>query len=178
MRSSLVVAWVIGACIVPPSLLLAYKDGELREMLSLDEPDFSGTYASGGDSACHASTNGRAPALVVVQHTGTISFRVVTSRGVRRLLHIERRESATHSHLRRNGLARWDGNELVVETRAPAFAMFGPHRAEVEGSLLTERFALVFDSLVYSTWYTAPNEQERFGPQEHRLRKCGYKPVI
>jgi len=107
--------------------------------------------------------------LDIVQSPGLVILRELPGRTVR-VVHIERSESARHNG-RRNGLARWEGAELVVETAAPVFPLWSEIAVEGRNSILTERFVRVADRLVYRIWYRTPEAET--GPAEVRLVRCG-----
>lgn len=139
-------------------------------------PSLSGIYIDAlRPATCLVALNmraGRALALYVTQTNNKMTMRVAPSAAYR-VLPIERRESVLHSPSRRNGLARWEGDALVVETAAPASPLWGEHEAAVPGSKLTESFTPSADAqLIYRTWYTPPNHTTAQGPFELRLAKC------
>ena len=115
----------------------------------------------------------RAPMhLQVTQANNVLRLRVLATQSVR-VLSIERAESGLRDLPRRSGLARWQDDELVVETMAPAFSLWGHLHAAVHGSMLTESFSLTSDGmLVYRTWYTPPGGSVRYGPHETQLARC------
>lgn len=135
--------------------------------------DFSGTYEEGDQpSKCSITRRHSSGAAVyIAQSNETITMRVLSS-GHIRLLHIERGQSAIGNTRKRNGLARWDGDELVVETAAPAFPLLGRFGAVAPGGSLIERFARTVDHLIYRTWLTPTPEAESLGPVEVRLARC------
>ena len=136
-------------------------------------PDLSGTYVRALQPISCSLMRGSSisPALYIAQSNSTITLRVFSTSSTR-VLRIERRESAAQNLETRNGLARWNGEELIVETKAPAFPLWdGPH-AVVPGSKLKESFLPTTDDrLIYRTWYMRPDD-EAHGPYEVRLAKC------
>lgn len=145
-----------------------------RDILPTGQPpDLSGTYVRALQPAACSLTGGPSisPALYIAQSNSTITLRVFSSRSSR-MLRIERRESAAQRLETRNGLARWKGEELIVETRAPAFPLWDGPYAIAPGSRLKESFLpMPGDRLIYRTWYTPPGGLAS-GPYEVRLAKC------
>jgi hypothetical protein len=138
-------------------------------------PNLSGTYVDGQrPETCAVALKisaGRTLALYVAHASNKMSLRVAPS-GAFRVVPIEKRDSALRHSTRRNGQARWEGNELVVETSAPAFPLWGRHHDEVHAGKLTESFARTADGLVYRTWYVSPDDEGPHEPLEMRLAKC------
>jgi hypothetical protein len=116
-------------------------------------------------------TNHDAPALHIAQSGSVLTIRVEPRASVR-VLHAELPASVARGVAKRNGLARWEENRLVVETRAPAYPLWDG-AVTIAGSKLTELFVLTrTDDLVYRTGYTPAGRTESIGPWEARLARC------
>jgi hypothetical protein len=163
---------LLSALMTLPGALSARPVNDTKTPTGGTPPDFSGTYVL-TISAVPCSLGSRASSfLQIVQSESNLRLRVLATQSIR-FLSIERPESVVQNPVQRNGLAQWRGNELFVETLAPAFSLWGALHAVVEGSKLTESLSLTPDGmLLYRTWYRAPGSGVAYGPHEARLTKC------
>jgi hypothetical protein len=172
MKYACVAVVLLSALITLPGALSATPVNDSDPPAGWRPPDLSGTYMLARAAAPCSTASRAASALQVVQSSTNLKLRVLATQSVR-LLPIERLESARRNPHKRNGLARWQGEELVVETIAPAFSLWGRPHAVMEGSRLTESFARTPDDmLLYRTWYTLPGRDVAHGPHEVQLTKC------
>ena len=174
MKQSFVIVALLTVLVASRSTSARQADGS--PVTDRPAPSLSGTYVdSVRPETCAVALKisaGRALALYVAHLSNRITLRVAPS-GAFRVVPIEKRDSALRRSTKRNGLARWDGDVLVVETFAPAFPLWVRHHAEVHGGKLTESFARTTNGLVYRSWYVSPDDEEPHEPFEIRLTKCG-----
>ena len=172
MKQSFVIVALLTVLVASRSTSARQTDG--ASLTDRAAPNFSGTYVdSVRPASCAVAlkiSGGRALALYVAHASNKISLRVAPS-GTFRVVPIEKRDSALRHSTRRNGLARWDGDALVVQTSAPSFPLFG-HHGEVHGGTLTESFARTVDGLVYRASYVSVDDEGAQDPFEIRLAKC------
>jgi hypothetical protein len=143
--------------------------------------DFRGTFASQPIlPSCSITTTSDAPvqsglrAIHIDQSGNAMTMRIVPTESVR-VLYIQSRRHAAPEPLpaMRNGLARWDGDTLVVSTQLPALPLWTHrHSPQLEGALM-ERFS-VTDGIhfTYRAWYEPTGEFSEAAPFEVTLRKC------
>lgn len=172
MKYACVAVVLLSALITLPSALSATTVNDTDAAAGWRPPDLSGTYVLARSAAPCSTASRAASALQVVQSSANLKLRVLATQSIR-VLPIERFESAIRNPHKRNGLARWQGEELVVETIAPAFSLWGRPHAVVQGSTLTESFSRTPDDvLLYRTWYRLPGSGVAQGPHEVQLTKC------
>ncbi|MGH9238992.1 MAG: hypothetical protein ACRD3G_13210 [Vicinamibacterales bacterium] len=175
MKQSFVIVALLTVLVASRSTSARQTDG--ASLTDRAAPNFSGTYVdSVRPASCAVALKisaGRALALYVAHVRNKISLRVAPS-GAFRVVPIEKRDSSPRHSTRRNGLARWEGDALVVETPGPAFPLWGDPQAAVPGSRLTESFARIANGgLIYRAWYALPDDEGPREPFEIRLAKCG-----
>lgn len=172
MKQSFVIVVLLTVFVASKSTSARQADG--ASLTDRSAPNFSGTYVdSVRPASCAVALKisaGRALALYVAHVRNKISLRVAPS-GAFRVVPIEKRDSALRHSTRRNGLARWEGDALVVDTSAPSFPLLG-HHGEVHGGTLTESFARTGDGLVYRAAYVSADDEGPHAPFEIRLAKC------
>ena len=173
MREHFSIVWLLAAVVAASSTASARPQ---HYAVTERAPSLSGTYVDAlRPATCQVALKvapGHALALDVTQASNRVTIRVAPT-GAYRVLPIERRETALHNPARRNGLARWEGDALVVETGAPASPLWGGHDAAVPGSKLTESFTRTAEGhLIYRTWYTPPDDKTAHETLELRLAKC------
>jgi hypothetical protein len=143
--------------------------------------DFRGTFASQPIlPSCAITTTSQAPveselrAIHIDQSGNAMTMRIVPTGSVR-VLYIQSRRHAAPEPLPAmwNGLARWDGDSLVVSTQLPALPLWTHrHSPQLEGAML-ERFS-VTDGIhfTYRAWYEPTGEFSEAAPFEVTLTKC------
>jgi hypothetical protein len=120
------------------------------------ERDFSGTYVSVPlKSRCNTlvtSGDTESTRAVHITHSrGYLTLRANTTR----VLHIERRAQRAPQSLH-YGLARWVGDDLVVESLMPAVPLWTEYRPQRPQTVLVERFSLQDATfLIYEAAYKA-----------------------
>ena len=173
MKQSFVIVALLTVLVASRSTSARQADG--ASLTDRAAPNFSGTYVdSVRPASCAVALKisaGRGLALYVAHVSNKISLRVAPS-GAFRVVPIEKRDSALRHSTRRNGLARWEGDALVVETSAPSFPLWGRYHPEVHGGTLTESFARTVDGLVYRASYVPADDEGPHEPLEMRLAKC------
>ena len=172
MKLSFVIVALLTVLMASRSTSARQADG--ASVADRPAPNFSGTYVgSVRPASCAVALKisaGRALVLYVAHVRNKISLRVAPS-GAFRVVPIEQRDSAPRHSPRRNGVARWEGDALVIDTSAPSFALLG-HHGEVHGGTLTESFARTGDGLVYRAAYVSADDEGPHAPFEIRLAKC------
>lgn len=172
MKLSFVIVALLTVLMASRSTSARQADG--ASVADRPAPNFSGTYVdSVRPDSCAVALKisaGRALALYVAHERSKMSLRVAPS-GAFRVVPIDQRAPALRHSTRRNGLARWEDDALVVETSAPSFPLLGQH-GEVHGGKLTESFARTADGLVYRSWYVSADGEGPHEPFAIRLAKC------
>jgi hypothetical protein len=147
-----------------------------------EEPtsDFTGTYASEPPAPnCAITTTSAAPiesgmhAIHIDQSGNVMTMRNTPAQNVRILYIQSRRHALEPLTPMRNGLARWDGDAIVVASRMPALPLWSHRRSpRLEGALF-ERFS-VTDGIhfTYRAWYEPTGEFSETAPFEVTLTKC------
>lgn len=167
---------LLSAVVTLPTVLSAGPVNDTDTPAGRHPPDLSGTYVLTRSPVPCSLAYRDATHLQVVQSGSSLKLRVLAMQ-LTRLLPIEQLNSSIRSPHRRDGVALWQGDELVVETMAPAFSLWGRPLAVAEGSRLTESFARrPDDTLRYRTWYTMPGSGFAHGPHEVQLTKCRSRP--
>ena len=174
MRQALIftIALLVGLLEATNSVAIGVNDGLNAASPGGHVPDFSGAYVENAEpSKCSLLKHSSGNALHIAQSGGTMTLRVLSS-GITRVLRIESPTSASSSARRRNGLARWEDNWLVVKTSAPAFPLWGRFGAVAIGSSLIEGFSRTAGHLLYRVWLSVDESAEPLRPVETKLVKC------
>jgi hypothetical protein len=142
--------------------------------------DVTGTYL---DAAVQGTCDQRATsggsndvprAVTVVYWRGLLTLRVVPTQTIR-ALHIQTRARLADGPRAdyHNGLARWEGRSLVVESALPALPLWSRPVMLPEANALVERFEFSDVSLTYHAAFHGQNGETVGVPFDLTLARCG-----
>jgi len=157
-----------------------FSDDAAAQSAGYAMPDFTGTYATEPPAPnCSITTTSAETihsgmrAIHIDQSGNVLTVRNTPAQNVRILYIQSRRHAAEPLAPMRNGLARWDGDAIVVASQMPALPLWSHRRSpQFEGALF-ERFS-VTDGIhfTYRAWYEPSGEFTEALPFEVTLTKC------
>ena len=165
------------SCALSPGRLTAETAPALAAGQALAE--VSGTYVDSSvedDCDLRATSGGSdagTRAATVVYWRGLLTLRVVPTRTIR-ALHIRKRALSARVGPGgvRNGLARWEAGELVVESTMPALPLWSGPVVPGSASTLVERFSFSETAMTYQAEYLRADGTGVGDPFELTLTRC------